>query len=79
MSGGRPQLGPEQQCQDNAGPCYDIHVVQAPDSGELAPPGYYMLFILDANRVPSVGKIVKLDPAADADCAAQANCARRLP
>ncbi len=32
----------------------------APASGNLAPPGYYMLFINDSNGVPSVAKIVKI-------------------
>jgi hypothetical protein len=32
--------------------------VTAPASGNLAPPGHYMLFILDGNGVPSVAKIV---------------------
>src|SRR5437773_3914004 len=34
--------------------------VQAPASGNLAPPGSYMLFILDGNGVPSVAPIVKV-------------------
>jgi len=34
--------------------------VQAPASANLAPPGYYMLFIVDANGVPSVAAILKL-------------------
>jgi hypothetical protein len=34
--------------------------VQAPANANLAPPGYYMLFILDANGVPSVAAILKL-------------------
>jgi hypothetical protein len=34
--------------------------VQAPANANLAPPGYYMLFILDGNGVPSVASIVKL-------------------
>jgi len=34
--------------------------VQAPANGNLAPPGYYMLFILDANGVPSVAAIMKI-------------------
>ena len=33
--------------------------VTAPASSNLAPPGYYMLFILDANGVPSVASIVR--------------------
>ena len=49
------------QCQDPANPCYDLHVVQAPASPEVAPPGHYTLFILDENRVPSSGKILKLE------------------
>jgi len=34
--------------------------VQAPVGGNLAPPGYYLLFILDTNGVPSVAAIVKI-------------------
>lgn len=35
--------------------------VTAPATPEEAPSGYYMLFILDDNGVPSVAKIIKLD------------------
>jgi hypothetical protein len=38
--------------------------VTAPSNPNLAPPGYYMLFILDGNGVPSVAKFVRLDAAA---------------
>jgi len=34
--------------------------VKAPDDSNIAPAGYYMLFILDNDGVPSVAKIVKL-------------------
>jgi len=34
--------------------------VRAPDNANLAPPGYYLLFILNRNKVPSVGKIVRI-------------------
>jgi len=34
--------------------------VTAPIRPELAPPGYYLLFILNRNGVPSVGKIVRV-------------------
>jgi Domain of unknown function (DUF1929) len=34
--------------------------VQAPASGNLAPPGYYMLFIVNTKGVPSVASIVNL-------------------
>ena len=40
--------------------CFDLHLVQAPLTREAAPPGHYMLFILDPDRVPSEGKILKL-------------------
>lgn len=33
--------------------------VQAPNNGFEAPPGYYMLFLIDANGVPSPAKIVR--------------------
>ena len=49
------------QCIDDPDSCYDVHAIRAPVSNELAPPGYYVLFILDENRVPSPGKIVKLE------------------
>jgi Domain of unknown function (DUF1929) len=35
--------------------------VTAPSSGNVAPPGYYMLFVLNAAGVPSTAKIVKLN------------------
>ena len=34
--------------------------ITAPSSPNIAPPGYYMVFILNRNRVPSPGKIVKV-------------------
>jgi hypothetical protein len=34
--------------------------VQSPASGNLAPPGYYMLFIVNSNGVPSVASFIKL-------------------
>ena len=34
--------------------------VQAPANANLAPPGYYMLFILDTNGVPSVAAMLRL-------------------
>jgi Domain of unknown function (DUF1929)/Carbohydrate binding module (family 6) len=35
--------------------------VTAPSSNISAPPGYYLLFVLNSNGVPSVGKILKLN------------------
>lgn len=35
--------------------------VTAPSGGNIAPPGYYMIFILDNQGVPSVGEYVKLN------------------
>jgi hypothetical protein len=35
-------------------------IVGGPANSHLAPPGYYMLFVLDANRVPSVATIVHI-------------------
>ena len=37
-----------------------VLTVQAPANANLAPPGHYMLFILDTNGVPSVAAILKL-------------------
>lgn len=34
--------------------------VQAPANANLAPPGYYMLFLVDTNGVPSVAPILKV-------------------
>jgi hypothetical protein len=34
--------------------------VRAPANPNLAPPGYYLLFILNRNKVPSEGKIVRI-------------------
>ncbi|MBM4074739.1 MAG: DUF1929 domain-containing protein, partial [Planctomycetes bacterium] len=36
--------------------------VQAPALATVAPPGHYMLFILNGNGVPSIGKIVQILP-----------------
>jgi hypothetical protein len=44
-------------------------VVGAPANGAIAPPGYYMLFLVDTNGVPSVASFVRLpipDPSAPA-------------
>jgi len=40
----------------------DVVTAIAPPSGAIAPPGYYMLFILDAEGVPSVARYVRLLP-----------------
>jgi VCBS repeat-containing protein len=37
--------------------------VTAPPNGKIAPPGYYMLFLLNSTGVPSVGTFVQLTPA----------------
>ena len=34
--------------------------ITAPASANLAPPGFYMLFLVDANGVPSVGSVLQL-------------------
>jgi hypothetical protein len=49
------------ECVDDPDSCIDVHAIRAPVSNELAPPGHYMLFILNENRVPSPGKIIKLE------------------
>lgn len=36
--------------------------VLAPPSANIAPPGFYLLFILDGNRVPSEGRWIRLTP-----------------
>lgn len=37
-----------------------LSMLTAPASAQVAPPGYYMLFVLDAHGVPSAAKIVQL-------------------
>lgn len=36
--------------------------VETPPNANLAPPGWYLLFILDSNRVPSEGRWIRLTP-----------------
>jgi hypothetical protein len=36
--------------------------VKAPPDGNIAPPGWYLLFLVDASRVPSVAKWIRLSP-----------------
>jgi hypothetical protein len=37
-----------------------LSAITGPANASVAPPGYYMLFLLDANRVPSVAKMVHI-------------------
>jgi hypothetical protein len=37
--------------------------VTAPSNGNIAPPGYYMLFLLNSSGVPSIAQFVQLSPA----------------
>ena len=37
-----------------------LTIAGGPADSHVAPPGYYMLFLLDANRVPSVARIVHI-------------------
>jgi PKD repeat protein len=39
--------------------------ITAPPSGTRAPPGHYLLFLVNQTGVPSVGKIVKVGPTSD--------------
>lgn len=34
--------------------------VTAPNDPNICPPGHYMLFVLDASKVPSVAKIIRI-------------------
>jgi hypothetical protein len=38
--------------------------LQSPPNGNVAPPGYYMLFLIDSTGVPSVASWIKLNPSA---------------
>ena len=35
--------------------------IRAPRNGNVAPPGYYMLFVVNGKGVPSLGKFVRVD------------------
>lgn len=52
--------GPTASSCRTATSCTETYTIQAPASRELAPPGHYILFILDQDRVPSFGKVVSL-------------------
>ncbi len=41
-------------------------VATSPQNANIAPPGVYMLFVIDSNGVPSVAKMVRVDPDAPA-------------
>lgn len=41
--------------------------IVAPGDGNVAPPGYYMLFIVNGNGIPSVARIVQIGGAVQAD------------
>ena len=41
-------------------PAAGVLTVRAPSSRALAPPGHYLLFVIDIQGVPSVAKIVAL-------------------
>ena len=45
----------------HATPAGQASLVVAPGDAATAPPGHYMLFVLDARRTPSVARIVHLD------------------
>ena len=47
--------------------------VTAPSGGNLAPPGHYMLFLVNGNKVPSVASIVRLDSSLEPPPAAPSN------
>jgi galactose oxidase len=37
-----------------------LTIAVSPHSAQVAPPGYYMLFVLDSQRIPSVARIVRV-------------------
>ncbi len=57
----------------SAGPSGAL-TLTAPPSGNHAPPGFYMLFVADSNRVPSVARIVQLVSEDCPACRGDANC-----
>lgn len=52
--------------------------IQAPSNGNYAPPGHYMLFLVDSNGVPSVAPIIAVTPPATAPPAPTAVTAEPL-
>ena len=48
-----------------ADPAGDALTLRAPLNANVAPPGYYMLFLLSGDGVPSVAKFLRIDAAAD--------------
>jgi hypothetical protein len=51
----------------------DALTVEAPDNANIAPPGYYMLFIIDANGVPSMAQMVNVKAASPIDASLVGN------
>jgi galactose oxidase len=47
------------ECSIVGGDATGLDIV-APPSASIAPPGYYLLFLVDANRVPSIGRWIQL-------------------
>jgi Domain of unknown function (DUF1929)/Glyoxal oxidase N-terminus len=39
----------------------DTILVNAPENGNVAPPGHYMLFAMNANGTPSIARIIRID------------------
>lgn len=48
--------------------------VEAPPSGNIAPPGYYMLFALDADGVPSEAKFIRIGETTDGSLRGDIDC-----
>jgi fibronectin type 3 domain-containing protein len=51
---------PQPQCNGSAGS--GTLNLTSPPHGNIAPPGYYMLFLLDSTGVPSVAQFIQLSP-----------------
>ena len=49
------------ECVISGGTATTLDVV-TPPSPTIAPPGWYLLFLIDANRVPSEGRWIRLTP-----------------
>ena len=48
------------ECEITGGDATQI-TVKAPPDGNIAPPGHYLLFLIDANRVPSIGHWIRIN------------------
>ena len=58
-----PSRSTEPECSPTGTTSHSAELkVTAPANPNVAPPGYYMLFIVDGNGVPSEAEFIQLEP-----------------